>query len=373
MLRAALTALVLATATVACGGGASGPAVVAGAPAGDVTEVSGSVTATRDGKPRPLVVGDAVSGDDVVETGADGRVAIRLRHNLVPWTLGPGKKEQVAASLAWKAPRASQVAAGPTGERSGAAGRHAEREAAEGAASVSGGAPAAMAPPARAAADPEAMAPGAAPAATTEAARADQAPPPPPDMERAATKGGPKGDPIEELGKLDGDAVADVHGDDAFGAGGLGLSGTGAGGGGTGEGGIGLGNIGTLGHGSGTGEGRGLGAGGGGSLGARAQPPTQRKTVRTFATTGGLDQAVVARVVRHRNARLIACVEPAAPTRAVVKFTISKDGKVESVTVSGATTAATSCLTKWMQATTFPKTTSATTASVAVDVSKPDE
>lgn len=116
MFRTLLTALVLASAAVACGGDSSGPKVVAGAPAGDVTDVSGAVTATRDGKTRPLVVGDAVSGDDVVETGADGHVAIRLRHNLVPWTLGPGKKEQVALSLAWKAPRATQTAAGPTGE-----------------------------------------------------------------------------------------------------------------------------------------------------------------------------------------------------------------------------------------------------------------
>src|SRR5262245_12971240 len=92
---------------VACGkgGGASAtaPAVAPGAPAGDVTEASGDVGATRDGKTRAIKVGDAVSGDDVVKTGADGRVTIVLRHNQVAWSLGPGKEKRVADSAAWAA------------------------------------------------------------------------------------------------------------------------------------------------------------------------------------------------------------------------------------------------------------------------------
>lgn len=98
MLRLALAALMLAAAGCGGGGGASGPAVVAGAPAGDVTAVSGTVTATREGATRTLAQGDVVAGDDVIETGADGRIVIQLRHNLVPWTLGAGRKEAWSAS-----------------------------------------------------------------------------------------------------------------------------------------------------------------------------------------------------------------------------------------------------------------------------------
>ena len=56
----------------------SGPAVVAGAPAGSVTELHGSVTALRGAARRTLVAGDTVAGDDVIETGVDSRVTIVL-------------------------------------------------------------------------------------------------------------------------------------------------------------------------------------------------------------------------------------------------------------------------------------------------------
>ncbi|HUQ04614.1 MAG TPA: hypothetical protein VM261_19070 [Kofleriaceae bacterium] len=371
MFRALLTAVALASATsatVACGGGGgSGPKVVAGAPAGDVTEVTGTVTATREGKARPLAVGDVVSGDDVISTGTDGHVAIRLHHNLVPWTLGPGKTEQVSMSLAWKAPRATQTAAGPTGERSGAAGRHAEREAADTSATA-GAAPAmteaAKAEPIEEKAAAAAPAPGAAPA-----------PPPPPPADdpmpdrapraAAGAKMAAGGDGEADKGALLGDDPGD-----AFGAGGLGLSGTGEGGGGTGEG-IGLGGIGTLGHGSGTGQGQGYGAGGGGSLGARAKRMSPQATVKVFAASGGLDTAIVTRIVRSRQARFIACTKGQPPGRATIKMTIKPDGKVDAVTVSGASSSATDCLTKWTRATTFPAAKSLTTASILVQTPDP--
>jgi hypothetical protein len=363
MLRSLLTAIVLASAAGACGGGGSGPKVVAGAPAGDVTEVSGTVTATRDGKARPLAVGDEVSGDDIVETGADGHVAIRLRHNLVPWTLGPGKKETVSASLAWKAPRASEVAAGPTGERSGAAGRHAEREAADTAATATATAneEADMETAKVARADepaPAAAAVAAAPPAPTEAPKMEERapamqPPPPAAPERAQDEAMTK-------------ALGDTAADDSFGAGGLGLSGTGEGGGGGGGGSIGLGDIGTLGHGSGTGVGQGYGAGAGKGAVARKKPMDAKPIIKVFNATGGLDIAVVARVVRTRNARLAACVDPVAPARAMVRITIKPDGKVDQVQVSGVPAAPSACLEKWMRATSFPSAKAQTSAGVLV-------
>ncbi len=125
-----LSALVLAIAVPACGKGGAEVEVIAGAPAGDVTEVAGTVTATRAGQVRPLRVGDAVSGDDVIATAADGRVTIALRHNHVPWSLGPGASRRVADSAAWRAPEGANVA-DVTDTVSGAAGRHAERTAAD--------------------------------------------------------------------------------------------------------------------------------------------------------------------------------------------------------------------------------------------------
>ncbi|MCE9577426.1 MAG: hypothetical protein K8W52_30030, partial [Deltaproteobacteria bacterium] len=89
-----LSAALLAVAVSACGKGGASVEVVAGAPAGDVTEIAGSVTATRGGQARPLKVGDIVSGDDVIATGPEGRIAITLRHNHVPWSLGPGKSRR---------------------------------------------------------------------------------------------------------------------------------------------------------------------------------------------------------------------------------------------------------------------------------------
>jgi hypothetical protein len=301
------------------------------------------VTATRDGTLRALAVDDTVAGDDVIETGADGYVAIRLHHNLVPWSLGPGKKEQVAASLAWKAPRATQTAAGPTGERSGAAGRHAEREAADTAANS--------------VAAPESAMPSAA------AAPAAPAPPPPPADERAVNEKVAARDSSDDKGAMLGDAPGE-----SLGAGGLGLSGTGAGGGGAGEG-IGLGNLGTLGHGSGTGSGRGFGAGPGGRR--EAKPSESKGIVRTFAARGGLETSIVTRVIRSRNARLLSCVAPDAPARAMVKLKIKPDGKVDEVTVAGVSLKASQCLEKWMRATTFPKGKDGTQVSVLVQGADP--
>ncbi|MEZ4368437.1 MAG: hypothetical protein R2939_19485 [Kofleriaceae bacterium] len=126
-------ALLFALATAATAScsrdGYTPPAVVAGAAVGSVLEVSGTVTATRAGVTRPLSVGDDISGDDELVTGADGRVTVVLRHNGVQWQLPPGRRAVVATSTAWAQAPGGGVSAGV--ETSVAAGRHSgEREAA---------------------------------------------------------------------------------------------------------------------------------------------------------------------------------------------------------------------------------------------------
>src|SRR5687767_2985333 len=126
-------AILLALTAVLAGCGSkesSGPAVVPGAPAGDVKEVTGTVTARRgDEAPRALAVGDVVSGDDVITTAEGSSVVIELHHNGVRWSLAAGHSKRLGDSAAWKAPKRGEATA--TDERSTAAGRHAEREAAE--------------------------------------------------------------------------------------------------------------------------------------------------------------------------------------------------------------------------------------------------
>src|SRR5687767_15007702 len=96
----AVTVAVALAGAAAGGCGKSAPArhqVTPGAKAGVVLEVNGTVTATRPGAAaRPLAKGDAVSGDDVIATGADGSVLIELDHNHVTFTLPAGKQQQVA-------------------------------------------------------------------------------------------------------------------------------------------------------------------------------------------------------------------------------------------------------------------------------------
>ena len=123
---------------------ASAPQIVPGAPAGDVTELSGDVKATRDGKPRALAKGDVVSGDDVIATGADGRVTIVLAHNQVAWSLGPNKEKKVGDSAAWAAAKGASPES-VSDDKSGAAGRHAERSAADTVSTSGGGSGSAVA------------------------------------------------------------------------------------------------------------------------------------------------------------------------------------------------------------------------------------
>jgi hypothetical protein len=104
------------------------PAAETAEVAGDVREVSGEVTATRGEASRTLAVGDTVAADEVIATGDGAAVLIELRHNHARWSLAAGKSKKVSESAAWKA-AARDPSADTPGERSTAAGRHAEREA----------------------------------------------------------------------------------------------------------------------------------------------------------------------------------------------------------------------------------------------------
>jgi hypothetical protein len=150
---AVLVALVLAAAAGAgCGSDAPRQVeVVPGKRAGVVLEAAGTVTATRPGQAaRPLEAGDEVSGDDEIQTGADGTVLVELDHNHVTFSLAANRTQKVGASPAWTQPIAAARPA-TTDEHSAAAGRPVERSAVDTSASAGGGArpaaPAAAAPP----------------------------------------------------------------------------------------------------------------------------------------------------------------------------------------------------------------------------------
>lgn len=132
MVRSILLGLLVFSSASACkGGGSDAPAVEPGRSVGKVVEVAGKVTATRGTQTRDLDASSAVSGDDVITTAADGRVTILLEHNNAKWDLGPNKHEQVSTSMAWQLAKVD-APAGTVDETTTAAGRHAERAAANG-------------------------------------------------------------------------------------------------------------------------------------------------------------------------------------------------------------------------------------------------
>src|SRR3569833_195540 len=182
MVRATLWAVLACAAVSACGTKDSAPAAQPGAVAGKVLEVAGSVK----GGAKQLAVGDPVKTDDVIETGADGNVAIELAHNGARWELGPNQKLRPTESLAWKQERHGSAA--QVDQDTSAAGRPAERSAADTATSA---AKAESAPAPRAAAPPTAppaaaAAPQRAAVAMPEPAAEPPPPPPPPAKTKAA-------------------------------------------------------------------------------------------------------------------------------------------------------------------------------------------
>jgi hypothetical protein len=187
MVRAALWAVIACGVAPACGNKSDAPAAQPGAVAGKVLEVSGSVKVGA----KQLAVGDRVNTDDVIETGADGNVVIELAHNQARWELGPGRKVRPTESLAWTHERHGSAAA--VDQDTSAAGRPAERSAAD----TSTSAKAAEPPPPPPAAQPMAAAAAPAPAAAAPArsraavAAPEMQPPPKPqkDVEREDAPG----------------------------------------------------------------------------------------------------------------------------------------------------------------------------------------
>jgi hypothetical protein len=135
MLRALLLGILASSAVVACKGKRDSSAVPAGTAAGKVVAISGSVEATRAGATRQLAMGTEVFADDEIKTGADGTVEIELFHNHAKWSLIANKQARVDASLAWGMDK--QEASKTVEHNTAAAGREAERSAAETSATAS--------------------------------------------------------------------------------------------------------------------------------------------------------------------------------------------------------------------------------------------
>jgi hypothetical protein len=119
----------------ACESGSSGQgkAPETSAPAGKVVDIEGTVRARpAQGEARVLALGDEVRGADIIETEADGSVQIALHHNGAQWFLGPDKQRQVSESEAWRLPsQPRQPLLARTADPTAAAGRQAERHAAD--------------------------------------------------------------------------------------------------------------------------------------------------------------------------------------------------------------------------------------------------
>ncbi len=360
MTRAVLLSLSLTLAVTACGGPPDGPAVVAGVAAGDVGEVAGTVTATRAGQTRVLAAGGEVSGDDVIDTGADGRVTITLRHNGVPWTLGAGRKEAVGTSLAWRARRTAGQVGAISGERSTAAGRHAEREAAETAAS--GAAPPAAAPAAAAPGGPAPTGTAATGAPAEEQARAALEA----RAEQAQMDSAKADEAAAQSAKLAAEPGADLAADLAPPPPVRATRKPSGGGGGGDE--PGLGRIGTIGKGAG-GGGTGYGRGGG-SIGVRvAEPAPGGATVGTVKVTGPLSAAVLTRIVRARTSQLAYCAEQAklaVATAVTLELTIGADGTVTDAVATPGPAPLTACMVTVMKRMTVPTANKGSTVIVPV-------
>ncbi len=129
MLRALLTGVLAVSAIASCKGQSDAPTVAVGAAAGKVVELTGKVEATRDGKTRELAIGGEVFADDQIATTADSTVTIELFHNGARWAVVSNKKSRVDASLAWGLDK--QQASKTVDHNSAAAGRNAERSAAD--------------------------------------------------------------------------------------------------------------------------------------------------------------------------------------------------------------------------------------------------
>ncbi len=303
--------MVIWLAAVACGkSGDSRPAP--DQVAGEIVEVAGDVQIEQAGATAAAVVGAKVHGADTVITGADGHVTVLLYHNRARWTLDGGKRKRIDQSVAWRAPKSaggSLLAEGAGDQGTSAAGRHAEKEAAD---------TRATAPAAEAMPTPEPTTTGAAPGDMAPPAEpvtaAAPPPPPPPPAKREAAKHRSRGT-FKTLDKeMDGAGIGDQIG---------GHSG-------------GLGNVGTLGKGGG-GDNSGYGAGG------RVDEKRPAPTVTTGApkAVGKLDTAIINRVISQHRSQIRRCYQqaieknPDLAGKIIIDFVIDPKGKVTNAKAKG--------------------------------------
>ena len=185
MLRALLLGVLTVSAVASCSKKADAPAVAVGTAAGKVIEINGKVEATREGKTRELAIGAEVFRDDQIATSADATVTIELFHNGAKWAVVSNKQARVDSSLAWGLDK--QQASKAVEHNSAAAGRNAERSAADTAQTTAMKEPpkpgAVPAPPAEPAAAESAPMPGpTTPSRSDEGAKGPPPPPPPPPV-----------------------------------------------------------------------------------------------------------------------------------------------------------------------------------------------
>lgn len=140
--NAGLAAIAAAVVLLVAGCAEKSPAVAAGnGPAGKVVEISGSVTAEREGAKRTLTIDETIYANDEIVTGSDSAIVVVLDHNGARWTLGANESRVVSAAAAWRAPK-GQGDGTSKRDVSEAAGRHAEREGFDTAATARAGGPA---------------------------------------------------------------------------------------------------------------------------------------------------------------------------------------------------------------------------------------
>ncbi|MDQ3333954.1 MAG: hypothetical protein M4D80_02245 [Myxococcota bacterium] len=184
MLRAVLLGVLAVSAGASCSKKADAPAASVGASAGKVVEITGKVDATRDGKTRTLALGGDIFRDDQIATAADGSVTIELFHNGAKWSVVSNKQARVDSSLAWGLDK--QAASTAVEHNSAAAGRNAERSAADTASTTAmteAAKPGAMQAPTAPITEAAPAAPAPEPAAAPrggKGAPSGNAPPPPP-------------------------------------------------------------------------------------------------------------------------------------------------------------------------------------------------
>ena len=172
---------VLAVSALSCKGSKDdAPAVAVSAPAGKVVEITGKVEATRAGKTRELVIASEVFADDQIATADNATVTIELFHNNARWAVVSNKKARVDASLAWGLDK--QQATKSVEHSSAAAGRNAERSAADTSATAEERSKNVAPPAVESVPTPTAAAPGGPPADMP--VQPPPPPPPPPKVER---------------------------------------------------------------------------------------------------------------------------------------------------------------------------------------------